>query len=762
MTVQQGHQLGAGCRRVLHRTARGGGGRGVLAADHLESGTDGAQLGLEVLLLLAAPISGPARLGGLVHGLPRRVEQTVQLGAGRVVEADPGQVGAQLLVVGVPPGCGRRQLLLGRLEGPSGRGRGLLRLLDPLGGHRVLAGRRSRVLDGTADRAGLALTQRRGEFTGHALEPLGAQPLHLLLVGDRALSCCVARLGAAGDLVLGGSPGVPLRQGARECLMTGAVGRQPLGDGGRLRHQLSQLGSPSLLLGDLLFQPGHLVFLLLDARRQGRAASRARAGAIERGFGAGQVGGVIVDVLGEERHRRQPGAVVRGRQRGAYRTGELPRGRDAVARLGGRVGRAVDPRQVARDLTAATRQPQGCLRPIAPLAGLAERRERPTSSVRATEQSVEATTLRQTSGCLLGPTRCVLGPREGLTRQLGHARHGAVERSAGGGGVEVAPARCEHCFDRGALGIVRIARAARVGAALRRRWHRERLEVADQVVDPSGARGELGPGRRHLARELATTGRQPVLDVGEAAGVEQPLQQAAAILRGGPQEGGELALGQHHHLGELLEAEADHVVDHLGHLVEPRAPVDPLAARQLLQEHLRLDGGLPVTPALGPAERGAAGDPQPTAGRGEFELHLRDHVGGGVVAAQRAARTRARAGHGGIQGEADGVEDAGLAGAGGAVDQVQPGWSQLVETHLLGAGERAERGHPQLVQPHATPRALRPALPSSSRRDRSRRDSSTARASNARSASSASAPPRTCDRKSQHSSRSSRCRVREA
>jgi hypothetical protein len=47
-------------------------------------------------------------------------------------------------------------------------------------------------------------------------------------------------------------------------------------------------------------------------------------------------------------------------------------------------------------------------------------------------------------------------------------------------------------------------------------------------------------------------GGQPVLDAGEAAHVEQRLEQPPAVLGLGPQEPGEVALRKQHHLAELL------------------------------------------------------------------------------------------------------------------------------------------------------------------------------------------------------------------
>ena len=71
----------------------------------------------------------------------------------------------------------------------------------------------------------------------------------------------------------------------------------------------------------------------------------------------------------------------------------------------------------------------------------------------------------------------------------------------------------------------------------------------------------------------------------------------------------------------------------------------------------------------------------------------------GVVAAQPLA-VLAGTGHGSVEGEADGIQHAGLAGAGGAVQQEQPVRAQPVEVDVLGAGERAERGNFEAVDPH--------------------------------------------------------------
>ena len=50
---------------------------------------------------------------------------------------------------------------------------------------------------------------------------------------------------------------------------------------------------------------------------------------------------------------------------------------------------------------------------------------------------------------------------------------------------------------------------------------------------------------------------QPALDLFEALGAEQLLEQLVAVLGAGPQERLEAALGEHRDLGELGEVHAD-------------------------------------------------------------------------------------------------------------------------------------------------------------------------------------------------------------
>lgn len=54
---------------------------------------------------------------------------------------------------------------------------------------------------------------------------------------------------------------------------------------------------------------------------------------------------------------------------------------------------------------------------------------------------------------------------------------------------------------------------------------------------------------------------EPLLHIGEALGVEEPPEEPAPGLGVGAQEAGEVALGQQHHLAELLAAHAEQLLE---------------------------------------------------------------------------------------------------------------------------------------------------------------------------------------------------------
>ena len=121
------------------------------------------------------------------------------------------------------------------------------------------------------------------------------------------------------------------------------------------------------------------------------------------------------------------------------------------------------------------------------------------------------------------------------------------------------------------------ARQGRAGGAGQPAGHDNLLGKLGGVED-GGRAGDGGPrglselsdqpgyvrvGVRYLPFCGATTVGQPVLDLAEAVGAEQLLQQGLLLFRVGAQELGELALREEHHLEELGGGHA-HEVFYLG------------------------------------------------------------------------------------------------------------------------------------------------------------------------------------------------------
>ncbi|CAM5436931.1 hypothetical protein SCALM49S_04264 [Streptomyces californicus] len=156
------------------------------------------------------------------------------------------------------------------------------------------------------------------------------------------------------------------------------------------------------------------------------------------------------------------------------------------------------------------------------------------------------------------------------------------------------------------------------------------------------------------------------------------------------------------------------------------------------QPALRLLHGEALAPLLGARLGGAPGDFQAAAADGEFELDLGRQAGGRVVAAQGRAGALAGAGDRSVEGEADGVQDGGLARAGGPVEEEEAGGGEGVEVDFLGGAERAEGRDAQAVQSHRD----------TSRTVPSTRTSSNAARSTVRSRSFGPLPPRTWATKS--------------
>ncbi|MDT4819494.1 hypothetical protein FQZ97_526110 [compost metagenome] len=164
---------------------------------------------------------------------------------------------------------------------------------------------------------------------------------------------------------------------------------------------------------------------------------------------------------------------------------------------------------------------------------------------------------------------------------------------------------------------------------------------------------------------LAGAFEHPLGDASVDFSAGQFLQQLRALVGVGLEEGGKAALGQQHGLGETLEVEAAQAFG------EPELVVDLVGedfpvqhAGQLHLGRLQAAVGLVTGAALAP--EGAVGHAL------HFELHLRQAVGG-VPGHQLvdAGGHRTHARRAVVEGQADGIEQGGLAGAGGAGDGEQ-------------------------------------------------------------------------------------------
>ena len=290
---------------------------------------------------------------------------------------------------------------------------------------------------------------------------------------------------------------------------------------------------------------------------------------------------------------------------------------------------------------------------------------------------------------------------------------------------------CRGGVEPGQQGIGLVPAGGAVGVEFERRCFG--LRLCQQQVQLRVEAGDLGLGGLRLPGQFLFHGFK-------ALGTEQALQQLQTVGRLGAQERREVPLRQHDHARELVPVHAQDVGDLGAGLIIPARFLHPRAVDAFAQQRVGLlDREAVPAPGARLVPRGRAGDFEvPALGR-EFAGDAR--LGGGlrVVAAQPLS-VLAGPGNRSVEGEADGVQDAGLARAGGAVQQEQPVCAQAVEVDPLRAGKRAERGNLQAVDPHRdTP---------------SRRTASSASARTAASASEAGLP-RTCSRNPQQTERSS-------
>ena len=206
----------------------------------------------------------------------------------------------------------------------------------------------------------------------------------------------------------------------------------------------------------------------------------------------------------------------------------------------------------------------------------------------------------------------------------------------------------------------------------------------------AGVRLHTGDGRRgderatHLLGRSPDRGRgvvgarpQPPLDLGEALRGEQPLEHGAPVFGARAQESGEVALGEHHDLVELLRGHVQVFLEQRIGFGRPGGPGHPRAVDELLDEGLRrvLTG---ADPALAGKElTRLPHDPVPPGPKRHLEPDLGGRRTRGVMGTQTAGETGAR--DLAEERERHRVEDGGLAGARRSVQEEEAGIGQPVE-----------------------------------------------------------------------------------
>lgn len=463
-------------------------------------------------------------------------------------------------------GCGERlaydteaAVVLGRLlVGALVDGEGaLLRLPVDVSGD-LPCGRR--VFGGAADGAGISVDESGGEFRGDAVESLFLQV--------EPASACVRRVRAGGEGALVGVVRVPGE------LVALAGGPQPGPRGVAPHGQLLGAGRGLLRGPDALLETG--------------------AGGLPGGEPAL---GVLQDVLVGALLAVQAGALL-----GEFTEPALgPAGRGQAAQFLGRPARV--------------RREPGC-------AGVGEGRREGGTRVRLGHDSTPVLGLAgvaqvecgchrlglaaplHAGQCLAVGVRALLQPRGALPRlgepalQPGHFPY--VVEFAVGGGLRGLGGRDRAVRDGQPLA----GRAAGDGGpgqdglgearfAGREVGQRHLGDVPGGLLHAVGVGEQRGVPVAHLGLGCAPAFAEALLDLGEALGVEEAPEELAAGLGVGPQEAGEVALGQQYDLTELFTAHAEQLGDLLADLLVGTAEVLPGARRTLVlaQPALGLFGG---------------------------------------------------------------------------------------------------------------------------------------------------------------------------
>ena len=257
------------------------------------------------------------------------------------------------------------------------------------------------------------------------------------------------------------------------------------------------------------------------------------------------------------------------------------------------------------------------------------------------------------------------------------------------------------------------------------------LECRDLLVLEGSGLGEAGerrpeglPGGIDLTPRLLAHLLELLLHAVVDLGAEHALQHGLALGGAGAQEAGELVLRQQHRLRELLAGQPDGALDLAAHLVDAGGDhveaaaaaggvgddvLDQLRGADPPQHRLGLLLGGAGAAQLGALVLRGAAHPVDAGGGLEDQVHharlgRRRELGADPVRAGGAAGDLP------VQRVHERVEDGGLAGAGGALEQEHAARAERGEVDLDSAGEGADPRHPQVVELHEASRCPRAAV----------------------------------------------------
>ena len=202
-----------------------------------------------------------------------------------------------------------------------------------------------------------------------------------------------------------------------------------------------------------------------------------------------------------------------------------------------------------------------------------------------------------------------------------------------------------------------------------------------------------------LERPFCLFGTKPqdILKLLADLGVEDEPVKGFLFITARLQQPEKIALGNHHHLPELIPGKADDLFDPVAGFADVG---DDLSGWKSQLHGSRYRGGAGAPP-LGPLIGGAAPDQIGFVPVAEGQLHKGFLLRGGKVTAQHGAVAAGAAGFA-VQGKGDGVKNGGFTSAGVAGYQEDAFLAQLGQVQLYPPGIGPERLDDKFFRSHAS------------------------------------------------------------